>query len=423
MKTRYIFIILSFILFSCSEGLNSTDQSDTNSASTKEKKIIYNVSGKVQKGKCLKGGLVTVHPLDDGFFDQLPGYTGYTDDNGFNVPVEIEEEYSEIFANVDCDDEVNGGQENYRLSGIVKNSDLVKNINPLTKIRSIVARSIFDGDPEESLIDAENMILSFLDMPPLENRFTKMSLENDSTHDAVLSAVSSAILYGRTGPEQGDYIVTLADAIINDDQTIKAQIIAVYDQLPIMTIKQNLENSFGSSPPFWRLIAPELTDLLENEHIVQGSFNIGDSMGCTFDSTGYNRFAIPHIFESWIETSNYLASNLDGDLSIWTHIFDQYDRPGSKILDIERIQNDILEGPVNLINHGRLGNHNLVSGAEYYIVITRENAFRLTTACDGGLLPFGGRKLASKDNGQNWIGHNNNTSWYRKSGVMYTGWN
>lgn len=217
-------------------------------------------------------------------------------------------------------------------------------------------------------------------------------------------------------------MVTLADAIINNDLSVKADILAVYDQLPIMTIKENLENSFGSLPPFWRLIVPDLSDLLENEHTLQGSFNIYDSMGCSFDSTGYNTFAIPHKFKSWFELSKYLAANLDGNLSVWTHVFNGYDRPGSKIFDIERLSREMMQGPVSLQYNGVIGEHSDISGTEVYIVINRETAWRLTTACDGGLLPFG-RKLASNDNGQNWIGWNNNTSWYRKSGVMMYGLN
>jgi len=431
---KFVLILLLFAFFSCSNP-SENDSSDVmaeaeaeaedpgndeDATTDTEPAIVYNISGKVHKGRCLKDGEVSVQPLIDGSLDQVGNhFTGYTGESGYNIPVEIKEEYSEVFFDGECDDEVNGGSGNYRLSGIVKNSDLIKNINPLTRIRSIVARSIFDefGAVEPSLIEAERLILNYLSMPST-GRFTEMSLEKSEIQDSVSLIISSAILYGRTGPEQGDYMVTLAEGIIDNDLDLRAGFISVYDQLPIMTIKQNLENSIGSSPPFWQIIAPDLSDLLENDHTIQGSFNLDDNSGCSFDAPGFNMFAIPHIFKSWIETSKYLASNLDGDLSIWTNVIQGYSRPGTKILDIERLSRNMMEGSLQF--NGILGDHNLIPDQEYYIVISRESAWRLTTGCDGGLLPFG-RKLASKDNGQNWIGHDNNTSWYRKSGIMMYG--
>ena len=264
-------------------------------------------------------------------------------------------------------------------------------------------------------------------MPEIDRRFTTMSLEHDSTHDAVLLAANSMILNGREDYEQGDYMVSIAKGVIDNDLDLKAEILAAYDNLDIINIKNNLEQSYANvgieinTPPFWRLIAPNYyTDLLEGNPTVEGSFNPYDGGSCSFDQSTFNTFAIPHVFESWIETSKFIALNLAGDVSIWTKVFDSYYRPGAKLLDIEQLRELLLDGPVNLPYNGKLGDHNLTAGTDYYIVVRRDTGWRLTTGCDGGFLPFG-RKLASDDEGASWIGHDNNTSWFRKSGLKMFG--
>ncbi len=165
-----------------------------------------------------------------------------------------------------------------------------------------------------------------------------------------------------------------------------------------------------------KTVKAEGTGFDDYEHTVQMTFNLEDTNGPTFDAPGYNLFAIPHIFENGIETSRYIALNFTGQISIWTHIFADYDRPGEKILKIDRLSEVVLHDPITLPYNGFLGGHDLVAGEWYYIVIRRDEEFRLNTG-SLLLLPFG-RKLASKNEGVSWIGWDNNTSWYRKSGVI-----
>ncbi len=428
---KFTFILFLFALFSCAESENnSSDTTEKLDITTDtETATVYNISGKPEKGKCFQDGEVKVQPIDDGSFVQIGNhFTGYTDEYGYNIPVVLDDEYSEIFFDGTCENEITGGTGDYRISGIVKNSDPVKNVNPLTKIRSPVARWLFNdnfGTTGESLTEAENLILDYLGMPGLENRFTEMSIENDNTHDAVLLLASSMILYGREDFEQGDYMIQIANGVINNDLDLRTEILNTYALLPIFDIFDNLKASYGVNtglPPVWNLgyHPAYYADLIENEHTLQGSFNLGDSMGCGAD-TNYTSYAIPHVFESWIETSKYLSLNLTGEISIWTRGFNQYDRPGTKILDIQELEVD-LEGPANLVYSGLLGNHGLTSGTDYYIMIKRELPFRLSTGCSGGFLPFG-RKLTSLDDGQSWFGWNNNTTWYRLSGVIAYGLN
>ncbi len=91
------------------------------------------------------------------------------------------------------------------------------------------------------------------------------------------------------------------------------------------------------------------------------------------------------------------------------------------MLDITALREIILDNPIRLSYNGFLGDsHGLTAGTEYYMRIRKDDDFTLSTGCEGGFLPFG-RKLASDDEGLNWIGHDNNTPWFRKSGIkMFT---
>lgn len=415
------------------DGQDGTDGSNGQNGedSTNDIAIVHNLSGKLQKGPCFKDGEVMIQALDPLTMKQsgVGPFIGFTDDyyGHYDVPAEMAALYAEVFFEGECHNEITGGSGTQRLSGIIKVTDPVNNINPLTKIRSIVAREIFTNNIDTALLSAEILILSYLGMPALSKRFTEMNLEEAGEHDAVLALVNSMILYDRSEAEQGDYIVSIANGVIGDDQDLKAEIADTIAILPIIQIKNNLETRYAelgmdiNVPPLWRLGFPDYyVDLLERDSIEQGSFNLDDSAGCSFDMSTYNMFAIPHVFESWIETSRYLALNLaGGDISIWTRIFNGYDRPGAKLIEIEELREILLDG--NMVYNGMLGDHSLSSGTDYYIVISNDTGWALSTGCDGGLLPFG-RKLASQDGGLNWIGHDNITPWFRKSGLKIRGW-
>ncbi len=410
------------------DGENGTD-------STPDTVVVYNLSGKFEKGRCWEGGEIRVWPLEDGTLTQKgTHFIGTTGKNGtYNIRAETTEQYVLIYSKLTCDDEINGGSDLQELSGYRKTSDPFSNVNILIKISKPVADWLIDdplsltyGKVEESLIEAEKLTYEFLGMPVLEKRFAGMSLQKDSTSDAALALVSSMILQDMDTAEQADYTSRISTGITENDLGLKSEILELYNTLPLLTIKENLESSYLAAgieidtPPIWRLLdyPAYYVDLLESNHISQGSFNLNDSAGCSFDMSTYNRFAIPHVFKSWIETSKYIATNLDGDLSIWTRGFNGYDRPGAKILDVEELRENLLDG--SLIYNGMLGDHNLTEGTEVYFVVTRDTGWALTTGCDGGLLPFG-RKLASQDGGENWIGHDNNTVWFRKSGLKIIG--
>lgn len=440
---KLLFVILMLFLVSCKgeqgesgiDGRNGTNGTNgIDGLDGLDGDIIRNLSGKFQKGPCRKGGEIRIQPVDSLTMNQTgEHYIGFTkDDSGsYDVPAAISEEYAEVFFEGTCSNELTGGEDIQRLSGIIKISDPVNNINPLTKIRSQVARWVFDdttNDIDQSIAEAERLILLYLGMPALSERFTEMNLEQDSTNDAILLLANSMILYGRTPVEQSDYIVGIANGIITNDLTLKSEIADTIDSLPLMTIKSNLAAKYAEldisadSPPIWMLGAPSYyDDLMSRTPTITGTFNLDDTSFCNFDQSTFNTFAIPIVFDvtNDIESSKYIAINLDKDLSIWTkgtHV-NGHLAPETKLLDIAQLREIILDNPKKMNYNGLLGdNHGLINGVDYYMVIRSDTDFTLSTGCEGGLLAFG-RKLASQDEGSSWIGWNNNTPFFRKSGI------
>ncbi len=411
------------------DGSNGTSGSDgeDGSDSVTDAIITYNLSGNLQKGPCFADGEILIQPLDSSMDQIGTHYIGFTNDNfgAYDIPAEIAGLYAEVFFEGDCHNEITGGFGSQRLSGIVKVTDLINNINPLTKIRSIVARDIFTDNIDTSLLSAEILILNYLGMPALSKRFTEMNLEEAGEHDAVLALVNSMILYDRSEAEQGDYIIEIANGVIENDQDLKTEIADTIAILPIVQIKNNLETRYTELgmdidvPPFWRLGYPDYyVDLLERDPIAQGSLNSASTSGCSMDLP-YKRYAIPAVFESWIETSNYIASNLGGNISIWTRgtHADGYDAPETKIMDVEQLREKLLDS--SLYHHGMIENHSLQSGDEVYFVAEKETGWILSKGCNADLLPFG-RVLASHDGGETYIGHDNNTLFFRR-GLSITG--
>jgi hypothetical protein len=419
----FLAIFLVFLL-ACTEEEKDDDEGQEDPGF---RFVEISYSGLVHKGPAYKLGRVELYPVSETWAQIGPPLLSYTGDLGrYAVKGVLNGDYIESFFEGYAYNELNNQSEFQRLKATVKSTDTEKNINPLTTVRSIVAEDLFVkefGTIEECLLEAEKRILAYIEKPETGKKFTEMSLENTGLHDAVLTLFNSMVLYGRTPAEQGDYLSSIATGVINSDSDLKTEILETFDLLQIMVIKNNLESHYESFDldmtvaPIWRLGYPEYyADLLEREEVVQYSFNLGDSDGCSSDTPGYTTFAIPHVFDASADSSKYIALNFDGDISIWTRTFDVYDRPGVKVFDIEELREIIIEEPEKMAYNGLLGG--ALTAGEYYIVISRDSP--LSTGCAGGLLPFG-RKLASNDGGASWIGFDNNTPWYRNSGVrMFT---
>ncbi len=399
------------------DGIDGQDGEDGDDAA-----IVYDLSGNIQKGPCFKDSEILIQPLDPVTMNQIgTHFIGFTknDFGYYDIPAEILNLYAEVFFEGECHNEITGGSGSQRLSGIIKVTDPVNNINPLTKIRSIVAREIFTDNIDTALLSAEILILNYLQMPSLIKRFTEMNLEEGGEHDAVLALVNSMILYNRSEAEQGDYIVSIANGVTENDLVLKTEIADTIAVLPIIQIKNNLETRYAELgmdidvPPIWKLGFPDYyDDLLTRTPVVTGTFNLDDNTTCSFDQSVYNLFAVPHVFDSTIEISRYIALNFpaDVDITVWTVGVDGNGKPapGVKLLDITGLNEIILESPVKMSYNGFMGDaHGLTAGIWYYLRIRKDENFTLSKGC-GGTRLYTYYSLASKDEGITWIGDGNN---------------
>jgi len=458
-------IVAAFFLSSCNlkgsdgkDGIDGIDGKDgveggwTDATTDTPLVNTYNLTGKLQKGPCPEGGEVLIQSISySDMYQTGDHFIGFTRDNfgRYYIPAELSNEdpleiWAESFFKGQCHNELTAGYDYQEFSAIINVTDTENNINPLTHVRSFVARWLFgdtlitdvyglsnsgaEGDIAASIALAEIVIIDFLQLPAPGKKFTEMNLENADIGDAILALFNSMVLYNGVD-DPGDYMTRFAIGVIQNDLEMKSAIQGTFDVLPLLQIKNNLEARYLElgmdipSPPIWRLGAPAYyADLLERDQVEQGNFNLSDSGNCSMDTT-YKRYAIPHIFESWIETSKYLASNLNqGNVSIWSRGVHGggYDAPGIKLLEVQPLRENLLDSPLPF--HGMIDGHSLSAGDEVYFVIENETAFVLSVGCEGGLLPFG-RKIASNDGGLTYIGWDNNTEFFRKSGLKLTGIN
>ena len=467
MKKLFLYFVMAAMLASC--GAFKGDKGDTGGTggtgnpgppgpggwddATTDTPLVntYNLTGKLQKGPCPEGGEVLIQPLNlENMYQKGVHYIGFTRDNfgRYYIPAEIEKDstgdvWAETFFKGDCHNELTAAFDYQEFSSIINIEDEENNINPLGHVRSFVARWLFgdplitqiygepnsgtEGDIPASIALAEIVIIDFLQLPSPGKKFTEMNLENSDIGDAILAIFNSMVLQNGIG-DPGDYMTRFSIGVIENDLDMKTAIQATFNTLPLLQIKNNLEARYLElgmdipAPPLWRLGAPDYyAYLLETTQEIQGSFNIEDGTTCSMD-TGYKRYAIPHILESWFETSNFLAANFqDGvSVSIWSRGVHGggYDAPGINLLDITELREKLLDSSLNF--HGMLGDHGLSTGDEVYFVLESETAFVLSVGCEGGLLPWG-RKIASNDGGLTYIGWNNNTEFFRKSGLKFEG--
>jgi hypothetical protein len=401
-----------------------------------ESKDYILLSSLAEKGPCDKGASVLAFPLYGDFIQTGDHFLGETkNDLGFwEVPANIPVEFILTEAKLEgpCYSELDGSTGDQKLGSIFFTASTDRNINSLTTIAVDVIRWVYNNqtvkDESQAIIDAELLVsnvFGFGAMAP----FASISLNDSDLDAAKLAVASAAILKARSN--QTDFMVEIAQAIKSENTTaIEAELSATINSLQILDISNNLKTKYESLNQSW--VYPPMhiaagypdyyEDLLTRTPVVTGTFNLDDNTTCSFDQSTYNLFAIPHVFDSTndIESSKYIATNLDKDLSIWskgTHV-NGHLAPETKLLDITQLREIILDNPKKMKYNGLLGdNHGLTNGTDYYIVTRSDTDFTLSTGCEGGLLPFG-RKLASQDEGLNWIGHDNNTPWFRKSGLV-----
>jgi hypothetical protein len=433
---KAVLIILSaFLLSGCPNAHDTSDDKITVIVEvvTEEVLTFLDPSGKAEKGPCEKDSDVEVYLLDENMRQTMQSARGETreDDGSYVIKASIPDGYGRYYFFGHCFNEVEANSDYLKMTAIAHSSQAQKNINPPGRIQDILTVEYFDygdtiGNTAASLAKAQSKVLEYFGLPETGMKFSEMSLQGDASGDGVLGMINSVIAQGRTGPEQNDYMIEIANRILIEDATLKTELETAISEMLVYKVVMNLRAKYSSlnlgekAPPMWDF-SPHAyyADLLDREYAVQGSFNIDDTGSCAGDISDSNLWAVPHVFASWIETSKYLALNIEGDVSIRARTFDVYDRPGEVILSVEKIR-EIMLGDASFAYNGYLGNHGLTQGTDYYIVIRRDEDFALSTGCAGGLLPFG-RKLASNDEGVTWVGHNNDTPWYRNSGLRMYG--
>ena len=424
------------------DGTNGIDGTNGTDGTNQQTVIISDPGGYVEAASCLGYSAVDLFTMNSNL-KQIKNYRGYTnaDNTGkYKIPADITELYGQYSFEGYCRRETTTGTVDIKMMLITSMSSENKNLNYPGTIQSFVALDYYNdsehpdyGNIGDALTTAKAEVLAFFDMPSTIKDFSEMSLQGGTIDDAVMALISATIDFDKNGPEQSNFIKQIAEAIVNDDTVLKAEINAITVNLPIISTKNNIDNLFielgveAKSPPIWNLGVPDYyADLLERTPAVQGSFNLAaGNSGCSFDQSTFNTFAVPYVFQSWNDTSKYLAYNLpaDAQVSIWTkgmHANGHF-APAVEVQNLETLNEIILDSPETLSYNGMLDLDNMpVVGTEYYLVIRKDEDWVLSKSCTGEMLPFG-YILASDDEMENWIGDGNGTPWFNRSGIKSYG--
>ncbi len=453
---KYLIILLSLLLIGCGEA---EDQSSENEKIFTEKTV--NLTGCVQDALCLSGGSVSIYPLDSA--DLLQTGAAYstltTGDFGAYVSSgKVTNQYFEIVASVACKNEITGATMDFKeLRALIDvNANEHNNINPLTTATIAGIRLLYNkSTPTLGYATYQNFALSKLVAEGYlkeelfrvfgeTTSFTDMSINTD----AFLLAANTALLYNKTVAEQigllSDIGQDILDGVINDPDVL-SHISEASQNIDFPTVKRNVETMYSEAdqtidvPQFWNYLDSDwdgvlnatdpdqaYLELMSRVPVLQKTLNLDDTCTAHFDTDGFSWFAIPFRFDSSITLSKYIGLNLEGNISIYTRTFDTYDKPGTLVFTLGKIKDNFFVGDFqdttgdtysNLPTafHGSIDGHGLTAGADYYIVIHRDDQWRLSKSCNGPLVAFG-RVLASVD-GVDWIGHDNNTPFFRRQGV------
>lgn len=292
------------------------------------------------------------------------------------------------------------------------------NVNSATTLRFVLAMKHYDDplddyylDKSGSFLQAKTEIYNFLGFPNATKNFYEYSVLGDSTGDAYLFKFETVVTGNRSGPGIADYIGRFANAIYDDDLDFKAEIMQDMDDLLVHKAWWDLKNEmvsrgFSVDPaPLWLTSSYEYyTDLMvrdNNDEInIIESENTDQTTQQAIDVSTKNTFAYLVEFAD-IESAQYIATELQGDLSIWSvgicnNGSVDFPCPGTELLNIEELREILLPAPANLAYNGLLGLHSLVSG-QFFIVETYDEPTAPSHTSTGTILPSGYFNLASVD--------------------------
>jgi hypothetical protein len=432
---KNLLIILIALIFTACGGTETASTTDAGTPTTPVPAgTLVNPSGKAEAGPCYLLSGVSAMAMDINWIQ-----SGYVvgemqkNDGTYEVPGS----YSSPFVVYDFDGTCYSEGDNVDVDGVqMKMGQPIAatshNINHATTWRYHLAKRYFSDpthpnyqDAAGAFVQAKTDIYNYLNFSGATKNFYELSIVGHTMGDAYLFAFEAAVTKSRNGPSQSNYIGEAVNAVINEDLVFRNNLRNTISLLPIKSIYDNLKNKLTSlgfavdpAPIYDIDLYPDYyADLMGRTVTVLEWINQASSTTIAFDTTGFNSFAYPITFTS-IESAAYIATELDGDLSIWsTGTCNQgtdYPCPLALILTTEQLRETILEP--ELLYNGSLGAHSLTNGTQYFIVQEfSDYTHKPVHAADGDMLPFG-RNLASIDN--NWgaaVGWDNTTTWFRRS--------
>lgn len=463
---KYLYLILFIIMFGCADIEDSGK--DANQPIADDTGIVsgdyVKMEGYSQDGPCLAGGSVQILPLDSTDLAQSGDYYNARTLGDFGYYImegKVTNQYFELIANLACHNEVTGAIMSFKeLRALVDvNSSERNNINPATTATIKGIRFLYRKQtPTLGYNTYQNFTLSkriaetffkenLFNAFGIEGSFTDMSIDSTGDANAFLLAANITLLEGKSVAEQTELLEDIGDDLLDgviDDPNVISEIQTGSQNIQLVQVKNNVKNRYTelgqdiTVPAFWNFLdsdgdgslnkddADSFVELMERIPTLRRTLNLDDTCSASFDTNGFNWFAIPFRFDSSITLSNYIGLNLEGDISIYTRTFDVYDKPGTLVFTPTKIKDNFFQGEFEDTTgdtysnlpygfHGSLAGHNLVPGTDYYIVIRREESWRLSKSCSGPLTVFG-RVLASMD-GVDWIGFDNSTPFFRRQGI------
>ena len=422
------------------------DGGDASTDSTGDTDVVtYSPSGKAENGPFKKDSRASVIPLSSSWKQIGPEYEGYTESNdgSYQIHADITSQYGRFKISGSAYNQVSNTYQDVELRLITDMDNEYFNINPLTHIQAILTDSS-DGyfwnplspnyqDADNAILQARRDILDYFGLPDYGVEFSQMSLQVDSTADAVLFIADTFMVNGRTGPEQNDYAREIATGILNGDLSLKQEI---QDGINSIRFKETCDNLVSeyynigiqtSCPPVEaveyggaKILPDYYSELIRGDQPRPIElFNTSATTPSTIDMA-YNYFLYPIVFNN-IENAKYIATNLSGDLSIWTVKQCDGDSsrycPDSKVLDIEEMRERFFDDPVSLPYNGYFGDHPLISGTNYFIRQYSEQGSTpvIYTGDVNYWVPFGKNLYSNDEDWENSFAYASSISWVRFS--------
>jgi hypothetical protein len=438
MKRLIFFILCLVLVVGCNgEDIEGDDQREPDKIKDDDTVAtgITNPSGRVEAASCLGYNFVFLTPYNPQFKQTGKRFLGETSSNNRGDYLIRGDVVGATHGQYDfeghCRRETAPGTVDVKMRLITALNTSEKHINFPGTIQSFVAINHFDdpshvnfGNINESMATAKTEVIDFFDMPDITKEFSETSIQGGSTSNAVMTMISATIDYEKSeGWEQTNFIKQIAEGILDNDLTLKAEVNAITESLPIYAIMQNIQSIFdevditADPAPIHELpgVPDYYADIINNEHVVLESWNIEAAGSCNIDVADYNSFAYPIVFSN-IEAAKYYASELSGDISLWTvsdcnNGAQTFYCPGTKLLDIEELREVLLLG--NLSFNGLLGNHSLISG-QYFIVQNFEENTAPGHVCAGEMNDFGTALAAHNNDWVNAVGYNNSHAFFNR---------